>query len=260
MVKRAATHIEDELGVMYRRAIVNVRRLTSSFQLEREDSMANFIFMLTSNDRTVSNALEVMQVVRETGLEHIGFKDIGASPEAQKEITQVARAAGMTVYLECVSTSLSDEIVAMESAVAAGVDWVLGGTFPEESARILQGTGIKFAPFPGIIVGHPSELRGTIREIADHASRLMEIDGVDGVDLLAYRHRSVNVPELIATVVDAVDGPVIVAGSVTSRDQVRAISDAGAWGFTIGSAIFDGALPGEADLLSQMRSAVSFAS
>jgi hypothetical protein len=46
---------------------------------------------------------------------------------------------------------------------------------------------------------------------------------------------------------------VIVAGSIASIDRVRAVSDAGAWGFTIGSAIFDGLLPGAPSVADQVR-------
>lgn len=221
--------------------------------------MTEFIFMLTHNDRTVPNALDVIEQVKDSGLTHIGFKDVGATPEFQRRITQAARAAGMTVYLECVSTTLEDETATMHAAVAAGVDWVLGGTFVEESAAVLAGSGIHFAPFPGEIVGHPSELRGSIDDIAAHAARQTAIEGVRGVDILAYRHRTADIPTLIESVVAASDGPVIVAGSVTTQEQIAVIDRAGAWGFTIGGAIFDGALPGPKDVRSQVATALSYA-
>ena len=34
--------------------------------------------MLTRNDATVENALDLVEIARELGLRHIGFKDIGA--------------------------------------------------------------------------------------------------------------------------------------------------------------------------------------
>jgi hypothetical protein len=46
---------------------------------------------------------------------------------------------------------------------------------------------------------------------------------------------------------------VIVAGSIASIDRVRTVSDAGAWGYTIGSAIFDGLLPGAPSIAEQVR-------
>lgn len=219
-----------------------------------------FIFMLTHNDRTVDNALEVLEAVKDTGLTQIGFKDVGATAERQKELAAAAHAAGMTVYLEIVSIDKEDELASVDAAIAAGVDWIVGGKFAAEAAERLAGTGIKFAPFPGQVVGHPSILQGTIEEIAEHAARLVAAEGVDGVDLLAYRHAGVDPLELTRAVADAIgDAPVIAAGSVVSQEQIEGLTEAGAWGFTIGGAIFDGALPGEKDVVSQVRTALEFA-
>ncbi|QJU56165.1 1-(5-phosphoribosyl)-5-((5-phosphoribosylamino)methylideneamino)imidazole-4-carboxamide isomerase [Herbiconiux sp. SALV-R1] len=215
--------------------------------------------MLTNRDRTVDDARTVLDQIAGTGLRHVGFKDVGATPELQRELTAQAKAAGMTVYLEVVSLTADDERRSIDAALGAGVDWVLGGQFAETASAHLAGSGIRFAPFPGKIVGHPSELTGSVEEIADHAGALSALDGVDGVDLLAYRHTSADVPELIRRTVQAVPGRVIVAGSVTTEAQVAAIDEAGAWGFTIGGAIFDGVLPGEKDVVSQVRTALAFA-
>jgi hypothetical protein len=46
---------------------------------------------------------------------------------------------------------------------------------------------------------------------------------------------------------------VIVAGSIASIDRVLAVCEAGAWGYTIGSAIFDGLLPGAPSVADQVR-------
>jgi hypothetical protein len=221
--------------------------------------MSEFIFMLTHHDSTVDNAREVLEQVKSTGLKHIGFKDVGATAEKQRELADAAHAAGLTVYLEVVSVDKADELESIDAAKAAGVDWVLGGKFAADAVQKLAGTGIKLAPFPGRIVGHPSILEGSIEEIAAHAAELTSLDGVSGVDLLAYRHATADVLELTAAVVKASRGPVIAAGSVVTEDQIHGLAKAGAWGFTIGSAIFDGLLPGEKDVVSQVRTALGFA-
>lgn len=218
-----------------------------------------FIFMLTHNDRTVDNALQVLHDVSTTGLRHIGFKDVGATPQLQRDLTKAAHEAGMTVYLEVVSVTKEDELAAVDAALAAGVDWIVGGTFADEAVQRLENTDIKFAPFPGRVVGHPSALQGTVEEIVDHARALAAKSGIHGVDLLAYRHRDVDPLELTRAVADAIDAPVIAAGSVVSEEQIRGLTAAGAWGFTIGGAIFDGALPGDKDIVAQVRTALGFA-
>lgn len=221
--------------------------------------MSEFIFMLTRNDRTVEDALAVLETVKHSGLQHVGFKDIGASPTTQRELADIAHAAGLTVYLEVVSVDKAEELRSVEAGAEAGVDWVLGGTHAREAAAALHGTGIRLAPFVGTIIGHPSELRGTIPAIASQAVELTSIDGVEGIDLLAYRHRSVDPIELTRLVAASSTGRLIAAGSVVAHDQIRALSAAGAWGFTIGTSIFDGVLPGERDVLSQVQTALRFA-
>ena len=104
---------------------------------------------------------------------------------------------------------------------------------------MLSGTGIRYCPFPGRIVGHPSLLRGSIEEITQSAVELAAMDGVGGLDLLAYRHDG-DVERLVRSVVASVEVPVIAAGSVDSEEKIRTLADAGVWGFTVGSAIFEG--------------------
>jgi 1,4-alpha-glucan branching enzyme len=218
----------------------------------------DFIFMLTNHDRTVDGALAVLAEVTEVGLTHVGFKDVGATPAEQRALADAAHAAGMTVYLEVVSTSVEAELASIAAGRAAGVDWILGGTNPEQALPLLAGSGIRYAPFPGKIVGHPSVLEGSIQEIADDAARLTGLDGVDGVDLLAYRHQDVDPLTLTRAVVDASSGPVIAAGSVVTRDQIVGLARSGASAFTIGGAIFDGRLPGDG-VAGQVKTALEWA-
>lgn len=206
--------------------------------------MIHFIFMLTHSDATVPNALEVLEELRGSELRYVGFKDVGASAEQLKGITEAAHEQGLEVMLEVVSTSAADERRSLEAAREVGVDWVLGGTNPETGTEILAGAEVRYCPFPGTVVGHPSVLQGKIEDIAEDTARLTSSPGVDGVDLLAYRHATANVDSLVRAVVAASEGPVIAAGSVVGFDQIELLARAGAWGFTIGSAIFENRLPG----------------
>lgn len=221
--------------------------------------MIEFVFMLTHHDATVPEAVSVLDAVRDTGLRYIGFKDVGADPQRQREIADAAHAAGLEVMLEVVSTSAEAELDSIRAAVDAGVDWVLGGTHVDDGERILRGTDVRYCPFPGRVVGHPSVLEGTLDEIVDSARAMTERAGVHGLDLLAYRHRTVDAGELTRAVVAAASGPVIAAGSVVTAEQIHTLAAAGAWGFTIGSAIFEGQLPGAPDIAAQVRAVLDIA-
>jgi NAD(P)H-dependent flavin oxidoreductase YrpB (nitropropane dioxygenase family) len=219
--------------------------------------MINFVFMLTHSDSTIPGAIDYVEPLAATGLHYIGFKDVGADPQTQRAIAQAARDAGLETMLEVVSVSREDEVRSVEAALAAGVDWILGGTNPDAVLPLLAGSEVRYCPFPGRVVGHPSVLEGTIEEIAASAADLTAREGVHGLDLLAYRHATADIAELTRAVVDASAGPVIAAGSVTSAEQIDTLAAAGAWGFTIGSAIFDGLLPGGPDVAAQVRAVLA---
>jgi hypothetical protein len=216
-----------------------------------------FVFMLTHHDKTVADPVAVLDTVSGCGLRYVGFKDVGAEVPVLREVTARAHDAGMQVMLEVVSTSERDELRSVAAATDVGVDWLLGGTHPAAGVQVLQSGRAerlpRYCPFPGEVTGHPSVLHGTIGEIAESARRITSMDGVFGLDLLAYRHPTADAAELTRAVVGAADGPVIAAGSVASTGQILALAAAGAWGFTIGGAIFEGKLPGGPSIDGQVR-------
>jgi len=221
--------------------------------------MSAFIFMLTQEDETVTNAESVYESVRTCGLRYVGFKDIGLPKERLATVTKAAHEDGLEVILEVVSLSLADEARSIQIAKQIGVDWVLGGTYIEAGAKALEGTGIKYCPFIGEVVGHPSLLHGTVGELASLALQTTSHAGVYGLDLLAYRHTDENPTEVIRRVIAKSQAPVIVAGSISTPQQIALISAAGAWGFTIGSAIFNRLMPGGLDVPDQVAWVVKYA-
>jgi hypothetical protein len=217
-----------------------------------------FVFMLTHHDRTVDDPIAVYEQIRGRGLRYIGFKDIGVPVAELKEVCARAHGDGLEVMLEVVSTTREEELRSVAASAEIGVDWLLGGTHPDDGLEILGAKGgadggrPRYCPFPGTVVGHPSILQGEIDEIAESARRITALDGVFGLDLLAYRHQSADAAELTRAVVQAASGPVIAAGSVASTAQIDALDRAGAWGFTIGGAIFEGRLPGGPSVAGQV--------
>jgi len=213
-----------------------------------------FIFMLTRNDKTVEDAEQHLKTALAAGVHHIGFKDVGLSFDKLKDLNARIKAGGATSYLEVVSLDAESEIASAKAAVEIDVDVLLGGTNVQIVMPILVGSGIKYFPFPGRIEGHPSILAGSIDEIVESAEHLAALDGVDGLDLLAYRSAE-NVRGLIAAVCAAVDKPVFVAGSIGSRDRIEIVRRSGAAGFTIGTAALDGDYAADSpELELQLRS------
>lgn len=221
-----------------------------------------FIFMLTRNDATVPDAEAVYETLRDSPLRYVGFKDVGLPAARLRDLAATMRADGREVFLEVVSERAEDEIRSVEAALDIGVDWLLGGTHAGEALAILDRVGPagspgrpRYCPFPGRVVGHPSVLEGTLEEIARSARELTARDGVDGLDLLAYRWDG-DVPALVRAVVASSAGPVIAAGSVDSAERIDALAAAGAWAYTIGGAIFDGRLPAGPSVREQVDCAL----
>jgi len=196
-----------------------------------------FILMLTHNDTTVIDARNIFQECRDAPVMHWGFKDVGLPPDEMKRLVREMKAAGKTTYLEVVSLSEEDGLHGARIAVEAGFDVLMGTVFFDSILEYLKGKPIRYYPFPGHIYSHPSIMDGTIEEIVAHA-RFLENKGVQGMDLLSYRYVG-DAPQLLREVVKAASIPIVSAGSIESYKRLAEVWQAGAWGFTIGSALFD---------------------
>jgi hypothetical protein len=200
--------------------------------------VSEFILMLTYNDATVENALDVYRDVRHADLRYVGFKDVGLPFDRLRGLADAIRADGRRVLLEVVSENRSDELRSAQAGLDLHVDYLMGGTHAGDVTRIIAGSPVRYFPFPGRVIGHPSLLRGTVPEIAESARRLGATPGVHGLDLLAYRYDG-DVDTLVAAVVGAAGVPVIAAGSISTEAQIRRLAALGVWGFTVGTAIFE---------------------
>ena len=214
----------------------------------------DFIFMLTRDDQTVEDALDVLDAIRPLGLRHIGFKDVGVAPEVLGAVNRAIKAQDAISYLEVVGTTPDACLRSVRVGLEIGVDRLLGGTDADAALRILNGSGIGYYPFPGFPHGHPTVLQGCPEEVAAHCEAF-RAKGCAGVDLLAYRATDAAPLDLVRAARRALgDGTLIVAGSVDQPARVAALAEAGADAFTIGSAVFNGTFsPRKGALLSQLR-------
>lgn len=199
----------------------------------------DFIFMLTRGDKTVSNCLEVFEEIRDIGVSHIGFKDVGVSTETLSILARRIKEAGAISYMEVVSTTPEAIRQSIQTALEIGIDRVLGGQDVEFALAELNGSDATYYPFPGRPVGHPTDLGGSPEDVESDCARYIAA-GCPGVDLLAYRATEAEPLDLIKAARKGLgDGYLIIAGSVDSPERIRDIADAGADAFTIGTAVFD---------------------
>ena len=195
------------------------------------------IIMLTHQDKTVQNALDLFQRTKSYPIKHWGFKDVGLSPQEMQAVVSAMKDAGKVTFLEVVSLSEEEGLRGAGLAVDLGFDILMGTVFYPSIGDYLKNKSVRYYPFPGHVHSHPSILDGTIDDIVAHACQL-ETYGAHGLDLLTYRFNG-DAAHLLKQVVEATKIPIVSAGSIASFERINEVWDAGAWGFTIGSAFFD---------------------
>lgn len=196
------------------------------------------IVMLTYNDQTVENAIELFEELKDCPVKQWGFKDIGLPQKDMKRLVSMMNSAGKTTNLEIVSLSEKEGLAGAKIAVECGFDILMGTVFYDSINDFLKDTPVKYFPFIGNVHGHPSILDGTIEEMVEQ-TKMLEEKGVDGIDLLTYRYTGDAIALLKNVVKATKDIPVISAGSINSYEKSNQVKDSGAWGFTIGTAFFD---------------------
>ncbi|WP_206093568.1 4-hydroxythreonine-4-phosphate dehydrogenase [Pandoraea sp. ISTKB] len=189
-----------------------------------------------------------------SGIQHFGFKDVGVGRATLRQLNDAIQAAGARSYMEVVSASPEACLRSAEVAAELGVSRLLGGTDVSAMLAVLAGTGIEYFPAPGRPEGHPVKLAGSLAQIVDDCKRFMDM-GCAGVDLLAYRATDVEPLDLVRAARAVVaPGGLVVSGSVSTPERVRAIREAGADLFTVGNAVLDCTyVPGERSALAQAK-------
>ena len=118
-----------------------------------------------------------------------------------------------------------------------------------------KGSRIKYFPYIGTIVDHPCILQGSIAEIIQDG-REAESLGADGANLLLYRYKG-DQKELLNEVTRKLQLPIIVAGNVSTFEQIDELKRDNVWGFTIGGAVFEKKFVGDGEAEDQIVSVLS---
>lgn len=216
---------------------------------------AKIIIMLTNNDKTVKDAIEVFEQCKDAPIEFWGFKNVGLPKDQMIELIENMKAAGKTTFLEVVSYSEEECMAGAKVAVELGFDYLLGTIYHKSVFDYLSTQGIKFLPFCGKVSGSPSVLGGSIDEIIEDGKNLLAM-GVSGIDLLAFRHEDGAV--LAEEYCKRVDEPVVIAGSINSRDRLDFVNKINPWAFTMGTALFKKAFVPEGTVRENLQVVVDY--
>lgn len=194
--------------------------------------MIRCVAMLTHNDITVPNALEVFEQNKHAKAEYWGFKDVGVTLEEGEALLKAMVSAKKHVVIEPLT---QDEEMAnkwADLAIKYQIDGVLGYFFPSVSAKLKAAGILSFPPFGG----RNDEMRlvGTIEELTKAAMEIIEA-GSSGIRMSAYRWVEGNPEELAAALklkFDAAGIPFMMTGSVNDFGKLDVIKQMQPWGIT----------------------------
>ena len=201
-------------------------------------NVPELIVMLTHNDQTVSNAIEIFESAKNSKAKYWGFKEIGIPENQMKLLVDKMKEAGKTTFLEVVDYTEEGCVEGAKIGARCGFDVLMGTLYFDSVKKVADDAGMKYMPFVGELSGRPSILGGTIEGMIDEANNLVDKKGIEGFDLLGYRFTG-DAVKLNEEFVKNVRGDVCLAGSVSSFKRLDEVKATGAWAFTIGGAFFE---------------------
>lgn len=197
----------------------------------------NLIVMLTHNDYTVNNAIDVFEACKHLPVKYWGAKEQGIPPKKLKELFTAIKDCRKVGVLEVVAYTEKECLEGARLGIECGCDILLGTKYFDSVSELCRLHSIKYMPFAGDVSGRPSVLSGSVNDIISQARRYRE-KGVYGVDLLGYRYRG-DINKLCRAFADEGDLHFCLAGSINTLERLDEILELKPEFFTIGSAFFE---------------------
>ena len=202
------------------------------------NNIPNLIVMLTHNDKTVLNAYDIFEKCKNSKAKFWGFKEEPLPLDEMKRLYSYMKSMGKTTFLEVIAYDEQNGLKGAEMAVECGVDILMGTVFYDSINNFCKENNLKYMPFVGRVSERPSILEGDIDDMIQEANIYIS-KGAYGIDLLGYRYISGNPIELNKKIVEKINAPVCIAGSINTYKRLDEIKEANPWSFTIGGAFFE---------------------
>ena len=200
-------------------------------------AVPQLIVMLTRCDYTVENALDIFDQCKDSKALYWGIKESPLPLDVIQQLFSHMKACGKKTILEVVAYTEEEGLAGAEMAVKCGCDILMGSKFFPSINRYCIDHGLKYMPFVGTITGRPSVLEGEIETLVAEAQEYIA-QGVYGINLLGYRYKGDPIA-LNKALVEQVEAPVCLAGSINSYSRLDEVAQVHPWAFTIGSAFFE---------------------
>lgn len=196
------------------------------------------IAMLTYNDQTIDNAIDIFEKNKDAKTSCWGFKDIGIDTQAARELVAAMKRAGKTTFLEPLLEDEDSCLNAANMAVKCGFDCVVSMVYNSKVQKILEEGHVAYLPTCGRREGLPRMLYGETCEIIADARDLLVNKGVEGTCLSVYRYVDGDPEKMALAFRKEIRSKLIVSGGINDYKRLDFIKRLQPWGFTIGSALF----------------------
>lgn len=218
---------------------------------------AELIVMLTHNDLTVDNSLELFNQCKDLPIKFWGFKNVGIPDAAMRELIDAMKQEQKVTFLEVVTYTEESCLESAKMAVEYGFDYLTGTKWFPSVAEYLKDKPIRYYPFVGDVGGSPVWLKGSLDEVLADGKHLEET-GVHGLDLVAYRYVDGDPVELAKLLVERATTEVIIAGSISSEERIQIMNDINPFAFTMGGALFDKKFAPKGDFRANLERVIEF--
>lgn len=210
------------------------------------------IIMLTHNDQTIENADKIFNECRDLPVKYWGFKNIGISENKMCKLLHDMQNAKKKTFLEVVTYTEKSCLESAKFACEHKFDYLLGTQFYPSVWEYLRNKPIQYYPFVGNVSGNPSVLSGNSGDMLKQINAFC-MDGIPGIDLLAYRYDQGSPSKLAKKIVSCSKLNTIIAGSIDSIDRIKFVKDINPWGFTMGSALVNQKFVEGADFRTNLK-------
>ena len=208
-----------------------------SFLEQLDHQKPTLIVMLTHNDFTVMDAADIFERCKGSRAKCWGFKEHPLPLTEMKQLYSAMKSCGKTTFLEVVAYTEEEGLNGAKMAAECGCDILMGTCFHDSINNYCKNHNLKYMPFVGNIEGRPSILSGSIDGMIAEAREYVS-KGAFGIDLLAFRYTG-DAVELSRQLINAVNAPICLAGSIDSMQRLQEVKELSPWTFTIGSAFFE---------------------
>lgn len=94
--------------------------------------------------------------MKDTGLQYIGCKAIGLTPDRYIELFSRMKKYGMTAFFEVITYNEEEHFKGVKLAIKMGADNLVGGTqYTKKTLEYLKGSELKYFPYIEEVVDHP---------------------------------------------------------------------------------------------------------